>query len=98
MRLWTSLNSLVHNTYYSHEHGQCHYYFVYLQQKSKINRIMEEIIELLKNPFNGLSDYESIKKKCEEIAQELFDNYGVKCCDKTFRFTEIEFYYYDREK
>ena len=59
---------------------------------------MEEIIELLKNPFDGLSDYESIKKKCEEIAQKLFDNNGIKCGDKTFRFAEIEFYYYDREK
>lgn len=57
---------------------------------------MEEIIELLKNPFDGLSDYESIKKKCEEIAQKLFDNNGIKSGDKTFRFTEIEFYYYDK--
>ena len=59
---------------------------------------MEEIIELLKNPFDGLSDYESIKKKCEEIAQKLFDNNCIKCGEKTFRFAEIEFYYYDREK
>ena len=59
---------------------------------------MEEIIELLKNPFDGLSDYESIKKKCEEIAQKLFDNNGIKSGDKIFRFAEIEFYYYDREK
>ena len=57
---------------------------------------MEEIIELLKNPFDGLPDYESIKKKCEEIAQKLFDNNGIKSGDKTFRFAEIEFYYYDR--
>ena len=59
---------------------------------------MEEIIELLKNPFDGLSDYESIKKKCEEIAQKLFDNNGIKSGDKTFRFAEIEFYYYDSEQ
>lgn len=59
---------------------------------------MEEIIELLKNPFDGLSDYESIKKKCEEIAQKLFNNNCIKCGEKTFRFAEIEFYYYDREK
>ena len=37
---------------------------------------MEEL-DLLKNPFDGLSDYESIKKKCKDIAQELFNNYGI---------------------
>ena len=59
---------------------------------------MKKELDLLKNPFDGLSDYESIKKKCEEIAQKLFDNNGIKSGDKTFRFAEIEFYYYDREK
>ncbi len=52
--------------------------------------------ELLKNPFDGLSDYESIKSKCAEIAHELFSNYRIKCGNKTFRFAEIEFYYYDK--
>ena len=51
--------------------------------------------ELLKNPFDGLSDYECIKSKCAEIAHELFSNYRIKCGNKTFRFAEIEFYYYD---
>jgi hypothetical protein len=58
---------------------------------------MEEL-DLLKNPFDGLSDYESIKKKCKDIAQELFNNYGIKCDNTIFRFAEIEFYYYDSEK
>ena len=58
---------------------------------------MEEL-DLLKNPFDGLSDYESIKKKCKDIAQELFNNYGIKCNNTIFRFAEIEFYYYDSEK
>ena len=56
---------------------------------------MEEL-DLLKNPFDGLSDYESIKKKCKEISQELFNNYGIKCDNTIFRFAEIEFYYYDK--
>ena len=59
---------------------------------------MKKELDLLTNPFDGLSDYESIKKKCEEIAQKLFDNNGIKSGDKTFRFAEIEFYYYDSEQ
>ena len=58
---------------------------------------MEEL-DLLKNPFDGLSDYESIKKKCKDIAQELFNNYGIKCDNTIFRLAEIEFYYYDSEQ
>ena len=57
---------------------------------------MEKIIELLKNPFEGLSNYESIQAKCAEIARELFSNYHLACGNETFRFAEIEFYYYDR--
>ena len=57
---------------------------------------MAKEFELLKNPFDGLSNYESIKVKCAEIARELFCNYRIECDNKTFRFAEIEFYYYDR--
>lgn len=57
---------------------------------------MENLLELLKNPFDGLSNEINVQKKCEEIAQELFCNYCIKCDNKTFRFAEIEFYYYDR--
>ncbi len=57
---------------------------------------MKEKFELLKNPFDGLSDCE-INKKCAEIARELFCNYCIECESKTFHFAEIEFYYYDSE-
>ncbi len=59
---------------------------------------MEKEFEFLKNPFDGLSNYESFEVNCGEIAQELFNNYGIECDNKIFRFAEIEFYYYDREK
>ena len=57
---------------------------------------MGKVFELLKNPFEGLSNYESIQDKCAEIARELFSNYHLACGNETFRFAEIEFYYYDR--
>ena len=57
---------------------------------------MEKVFELFKNPFEGLSNYESIQVKCAEIARELFSNYHLACGNETFRFAEIEFYYYDR--
>ncbi|MBR4924437.1 MAG: hypothetical protein IKZ61_01665 [Prevotella sp.] len=57
---------------------------------------MEKEFELLKNPFDGLSNYERIKVKCAEIARKLFCNYRIKCNNTTFSFAEIEFYYYDR--
>ena len=54
---------------------------------------MEKVFELFKNPFEGLSNYESIQAKCAEIARELFSNYHLACGNETFRFAEIEFYY-----
>ena len=57
---------------------------------------MGKDFELFKNPFEGLSNYESIQYKCAEIARELFSNYHLACGNETFRFTEIEFYYYDK--
>ena len=57
---------------------------------------MEKVFELFKNPFEGLSNYESIQVKCAEIARELFSDYHLACGNETFRFAEIEFYYYDR--
>ena len=57
---------------------------------------MGKVFELFKNPFEGLSNYESIQDKCAEIARELFSNYHLACGNETFRFAEIEFYYYDR--
>lgn len=52
----------------------------------------------LKKPFDGISNYECFKAKCRDIAGELFNNYGIECNNKIFRFAEIEFYYYDSEQ
>ena len=57
---------------------------------------MGKKIELLKNPFDGLTKNEEFQGKCADIARELFCNYRIECGNKTFRFAEIEFYYYDR--
>ena len=51
-----------------------------------------------KNPFDGISNYESFKAKCRDIAGELFTSYGIECNNKIFRLAEIEFYYYDSEQ
>ena len=59
---------------------------------------MEELYELLRNPFDGLSKDEDIQKRCFSIAQELFDNYCIKCKDKEFYFVEIEFYYWQKDR
>ena len=52
----------------------------------------------LKNPFDGISNYESFKAKCRDIAGVLFTSYGIECNNKIFRLAEIEFYYYDSEQ
>ena len=52
----------------------------------------------LKNPFDGISNYECFKAKCRDIAGELFTSYGIECNNKIFRLAEIEFYYYDSEQ
>lgn len=59
-----------------------------------------DIINKLQHPFDGLEskNINSIQSECTEIAKELFCNYGIKCDDKTFRFAEIEFYYYKKEE
>ena len=59
---------------------------------------MEELYELLKKPFDGLSKDEDIQGRCRSIAQELFDNYCIKCKEKEYYFAEIEFYYYEKGK
>lgn len=57
---------------------------------------MEEKIDFLENPFNGIksSDVIGIQKRCTTMAEKLFCDYGIKCGDRTFRLAEIEFYYY----
>ena len=52
----------------------------------------------LKNPFDGISNYECFKAKCRDIAGELLTNYGIDCNKKNFCFADIEFYYYDSEQ
>ena len=61
---------------------------------------MEQLYELLKNPFDGLiqDDVAGIQDRCLEIAKTLFENYCVKCGYKAYRFAEIEFYYYRNEE
>ncbi len=62
---------------------------------------MDELKRLLTNPFEGLGfeEYDMIQDKCSKIAEELFFNYGIKCGDnKIYRFAEIEFYYYRKDK
>lgn len=38
----------------------------------------------LKNPFDGILNYESFKAKCRDIAGELFTSYGIECNNKIF--------------
>lgn len=61
---------------------------------------MTENFDFLKNPFEGLetSNVTGIQNKFEKIAKNLFENYGIKCGDKIFRFAEIELYYYKKEE
>lgn len=61
---------------------------------------MKELISYLENPFNGLksSDVLDIQERCNTIAEKLFCDYGIKCGDRTFRFAEIEFYYYKKNE
>lgn len=61
---------------------------------------MKKLLEMLKDPFGGLTqeNISGIQNKCFEIAKTLFENYGVKCGDKAYRFAEIEFYYYKKEE
>ena len=58
---------------------------------------MEKLIEKLKNPFDGLKKDE-FQDKCFYIAIDLFCNYYINCNGKVFYLTEIEFYYWDKDK
>lgn len=59
---------------------------------------MEQLYELLKNPFDGLLKDEDIQERCRIIAKELFDSYCIKCKEKEFYFAEIEFYYWQKNQ
>lgn len=54
--------------------------------------------DFLKNPFDGVGNVDDFQKECKTIAKKLFNYYGIKCGTKTFRFAEIEFYYYEKGK
>lgn len=56
--------------------------------------------EFLEKPFDGFKEgeVEKFQDKCLEIATTLFNEYGIKCDEKIFRFAEIEFYYYEKGK
>lgn len=61
---------------------------------------MKELKEILTNPLSGLDkdDLDGVKERFHERAKTLFENYGLKCGDKIFRFAELEFYYYKNEE
>ena len=62
--------------------------------------ITNELKDMLTNPFDGVNNtnIQDIQKRCKKIAKMLFNKHGIKCGNKTFRFAEIEFYYYNKEK
>ena len=62
---------------------------------------MTELKELLTNPLKGLQQDDKvqvpeIQDRFEYLAKRLLEGYGVKCGKETFRFAEIEFYYYKK--
>ena len=61
---------------------------------------MEDKYHFLKNPFDKLSkgDEKKFQGECAVIAQKLFDNYCILCGDAKYYFTEIEFYYYEKDR
>lgn len=58
---------------------------------------MENLIEKLKNPFDGLTK-EEFQEKCSKIAKTLFNDYCINCNGKEFYLAEIEFYYWEKNK
>ncbi len=54
---------------------------------------MEEFKSKYANPFEGLTE-DKFQGKCAKIANDLFNNYCIKCNEKEFYFAEIEFYYF----
>lgn len=64
----------------------------------------KDLKTLLTNPLKELEVkndklvevHKKLNEIAKEIAKELFNNYGIKCGNKIFRFAEIEFYYYKK--
>lgn len=65
---------------------------------------MKKLIKKLENPFDSVekNDVEGFKNECRNIAQMLFNDYCIRCCNTNtvayYYFAEIEFYYYDKDK
>ena len=61
---------------------------------------MEKLKEKLTNPFDGLkaNDEKGFIEICAKIAEELLNNYGIKCESKIYYFAEVEFYYYEKNR
>lgn len=65
-----------------------------------MEKLKKELMEILSNPFKELTldDISGIQNRCNDIAGLLFDNFCIKCENNTFRFAEIEFYYYKKSE
>lgn len=54
---------------------------------------MKEFKSKYANPFEGVTK-DKFQDTCAKIANDLFNNYCIKCNEKKFYFAEIEFYYF----
>ena len=63
---------------------------------------MKNIIKLLSDPLQGMDKKTSTAKEVNEkfcnIADELFNNYCIKCGDEELYLAEVEFYYFESRK
>ena len=75
--------------------GCCRCFVVLLQKFSNMNNMV--VKELLQQPLSGIHS-SNAQEKFAKIAQNLFNNFCIKCGEKRFYFAEIEFYYYDRRQ
>ena len=46
---------------------------------------MKKELDLLTNPFDGISNYERFIEECRKIARKLFNNYGIECNNKVVK-------------
>lgn len=61
---------------------------------------MDKLIEILKNPFDGLNenDANGFQDKCFEIAKKLMKEFCIQCGKKKYFFAELEIYYYQTDR
>ena len=55
---------------------------------------MESIKTIIREAVKNLKSANDFR----DLAEKIIRNYHIKCGEKTYRFSEIEFYYYDKEK